>query len=486
MATSIKISQLPELLTPTSASFTVMIDDGITHKITAGTLKNTFTANLATTTSVNIVSASAWGAFQSASAYSASGFLADTTQSSQITALSQSVATTFSASNYTIATNSASFSGRIDGFATTGSNVFIGNQTVTGSIYTSGSNTLVGITTLTGSLFVSGTLVITGSLILSGSQTLKLTGSLRVLGTSSFQGEHTLSGSNTIIGNTTMSGSVNISGSTIQYGNNTLIGNNTITGSNTLSGSNTISGSNYILGNTIMSGSLNISGSQTRYGITRNVGTWDLTGSMNVSGSITQIGNNTLIGNTILSGSIEVSGSFTGSLNIKGDVNVISGSSFYRWGNKLFNYASYYHTGSQNLTQNIVYSGSLSSIDYENGFIRSGSNGNKNKIYALNTGIYNMQYSLQFETTNNSAAQIDVWFAKDGNDMPYTDSIFYIPTTGYGIGAVNVVTEIISGSYIELKYATADVNAAVNTVSGSGAYSRPQSPAIILTLTQIS
>lgn len=47
-------------------------------------------------------------------------------------------------------------------FATTGSNTFIGNQTVTGSLFTSGSNTLIGTTQLTGSFNVSGSQVIKG------------------------------------------------------------------------------------------------------------------------------------------------------------------------------------------------------------------------------------------------------------------------------------------------------------------------------------
>ena len=66
-------------------------------------------------------------------------------------------------------------------FATTGSNVFRGNQTVTGSLFTSGSNTLVGLTTLTGSFLVSGSTTQTGN--------------------------------NTLIGNTLLSGSIIISGS---------------------------------------------------------------------------------------------------------------------------------------------------------------------------------------------------------------------------------------------------------------------------------
>jgi hypothetical protein len=78
--------------------------------------------------------------------------------------------------------------------ATTGSNIFRGNQTVTGSLFTTGSNTLIGFTTLTGSLNITGST--------------------------------TQIGNNTLLGNTTLSGSIIISGSTITptiqiYGNTT-------------------------------------------------------------------------------------------------------------------------------------------------------------------------------------------------------------------------------------------------------------------------
>lgn len=77
-------------------------------------------------------------------------------------------------------------------FATTGSNIFRGNQTVTGSLFTTGSNTLIGSTTLTGSLNITGSTIQVGN--------------------------------NSLFGNTTLSGSIIISGSattpTVQvYGN---------------------------------------------------------------------------------------------------------------------------------------------------------------------------------------------------------------------------------------------------------------------------
>jgi len=57
-------------------------------------------------------------------------------------------------------------------FATTGSNIFRGDQTVTGSLFTTGSNTLIGSTTLTGSLNVSGSTVQVGNNSLLGNTTL--------------------------------------------------------------------------------------------------------------------------------------------------------------------------------------------------------------------------------------------------------------------------------------------------------------------------
>jgi len=64
--------------------------------------------------------------------------------------------------------------------ATTGSNIFRGNQIVTGSLFTTGSNTLVGNTSLTGSLRISGSTTQIGNNTLIG--TTILTGSIFING----------------------------------------------------------------------------------------------------------------------------------------------------------------------------------------------------------------------------------------------------------------------------------------------------------------
>jgi hypothetical protein len=119
-----------------------------------------------TTQSANITtnSASAWGAFQSASAYSASAYQVDATQSANITSNSSSIGLlqTFSGSQYKA--DSSSFNSRIlaitssggvpagtvsssnqitaFGFATTGSNTFIGTNTFEQSVNIKSGSTL--------------------------------------------------------------------------------------------------------------------------------------------------------------------------------------------------------------------------------------------------------------------------------------------------------------------------------------------------------
>jgi hypothetical protein len=90
---------------------------------------------------ITITSASAWGAFQSASSYSASIYTRDVNQDTQITTISASAWGAFqSASSY-----SSSFANRLAGeefksttFATTGSNTFTANQIISGSLNVTG------------------------------------------------------------------------------------------------------------------------------------------------------------------------------------------------------------------------------------------------------------------------------------------------------------------------------------------------------------
>jgi hypothetical protein len=184
------------------------------------------------------------------------------------------------------------------GFATTGSNIFVGNQTVTGSLNVSGSSSLTGSLNVIGSSRITGDLTVQGNLI---AQQFIVSSSITYLTTSfssgstkfgdtiddthQFTGSVNISGSQTLIGNL----NVTIGGSTELQVNQTgvTIGNistdtHKITGSLNISGSQTLNG---ILGVSI-GGSTELQVNQT--GVTiGNISTdiHKVTGSLNISGS---------------------------------------------------------------------------------------------------------------------------------------------------------------------------------------------------------
>jgi hypothetical protein len=118
---------------------------------------------------------------------------------------------------------SASIDGRLNAFATTGSNTFIGNQIIDGNLTQTGNYIHSGSVYHSGSKILNGIFVQSGSLLISGSTTQignnTLTGNNNVLGNTIMSGSLEISGSNTIRGNTKVSGAFYIESSSLFYQN---------------------------------------------------------------------------------------------------------------------------------------------------------------------------------------------------------------------------------------------------------------------------
>ena len=350
--------------------------------------------------------------------------------------------------------------------------------------------------------------VANGSVVfITGSNTadLSYTGT-HITATKPFSGSFTGSffgiGSSSFSGSIILTGSLNITGSTTQIGNNTLIGNTVLSGSVGISGSTTQTGNNTLIGNTVLSGSIEISGSTT------------LSGSTNFSGTHILSGSNTILGNTILSGSIDVSGSsnfhnsiftvtgstfikgltnisgstnITGSFNVvDGDINIVSGSSFTRWGNKLFNYGQFSSTETQSGSANTAYAMKFDTTDFAlNTRIVNGS-----RITVDNTGIYNLQFSTQLGNTANSTIDFDVWFAYTGSNIAHSNTNVTLNkvagSNGRLVAAWNFAYPMVSDSYIEIMWSCNAATGQLQAADTQTAPSRPAIPSVIATLTQIA
>jgi hypothetical protein len=194
-----------------------------------------------------------------------------------------------------------------------------------------------------------------------------------------------------------------------------------------------------------------------------------ITGSLKVSGSLTEIGS------TVLSGSLTLSSD--SSLNIN--------DGFYVNGNKQYNYGQFSSTITQSGSADTAYSMTFNTTDFSNGItLVSGS-----RITIANTGIYNIQFSSQLHTTVNQSVDFSIWFAMTGSNVDNSNTDFSIEKVtggGFAVAALNFLTQIASGSYVELKYSKTTNQGQLQAKSTQSTPSRPATPSVIVTVTQIA
>lgn len=117
------------------------------------------------------------------------------------------------------------------------------------------------------------------------------------------------------------------------------------------------------------------------------------------------------------------------------------------------------------------------------------------KITFANSGVYNIQFSLQFVNTDSQIHDVDVWFRQNGVDIANSNSQFSVPNKhgsidGHLIAALNFFAEVEAGDYIEIMwhtYNTATTIQALAAVPASGTTPDiPATPSVIITATFVS
>jgi hypothetical protein len=122
-------------------------------------------------------------------------------------------------------------------------------------------------------------------------------------------------------------------------------------------------------------------------------------------------------------------------------------------------------------------------------------NGSNNVSYSgtgtvtvAKAGVYNIQYSIQLINTDNSGEHdFDVWFRKNGVDIPNSNTQFtIIKNNGKAVAAINFIENLAANDTFELAYAVTNTAVHIETVAGqSSPYARPAAPGVILTVVPV-
>lgn len=113
------------------------------------------------------------------------------------------------------------------------------------------------------------------------------------------------------------------------------------------------------------------------------------------------------------------------------------------------------------------------------------------KIVHATAGIYNIQFSIQMLTYDNTIDNVTVWFRQNGVDIPYSAGVATVPAIhggnpGTAIISWNLVIPLNAGDYIQLIFASNTGNTVAATYPPGTAPVHPASPSIIVTSTFVS
>ena len=135
-----------------------------------------------------------------------------------------------------------------------------------------------------------------------------------------------------------------------------------------------------------------------------------------------------------------------------------------------------------------AYAITFDTTDFSNGVTLS----NSSRLNVSQSGIYNVQFSIQFTNTTNASQDVDVWFRKNGTNIDKSNSRFgFAPRKGVGdpfhiIAAMNFFVSMNANDYVEIMWRTTDVGVSIEQYAAGTSPTRPSVPSTIVTLSFVS
>ena len=106
-------------------------------------------------------------------------------------------------------------------------------------------------------------------------------------------------------------------------------------------------------------------------------------------------------------------------------------------------------------------------------------------------GVYNFQWSGQFQNSDTVLQDATVWLRKNGTDVVGSSGVVSVPnshggTDGHTIYAWNYLIELQAGDYIELAWSATSTQVSLQTYASSSSPTRPSAASLITTVTYVA
>jgi len=169
---------------------------------------------------------------------------------------------------------------------------------------------------------------------------------------------------------------------------------------------------------------------------------------------------------------------------LTGQLNASSGGAGIR-----LPYGAFSSDQDQTTTANTATLMTLNTTDFANGVSIASS-----KITVANAGIYNLQFSTQFENTSNTIHDMSIWLKQNGVDIPGSTGYVSIPARksasagqeAHEIVGWNYYLSMTAGQYVEIYWSTTDAAVTIQAYPTSVTPTRPSTQSVVATLSFVS
>ena len=151
-----------------------------------------------------------------------------------------------------------------------------------------------------------------------------------------------------------------------------------------------------------------------------------------------------------------------------------------------FPYGAFSSDADQTATINTATLMTLNTTDFANGVSIASS-----KITAENAGIYNLQFSAQFQNTDTAFQDAYIWLRQNGVDITGSTGFVSIPnrhagTDGHTIVGWNYFLSMAENDYIEIYWSIPNAAVSIQHLAASGTPTKPSTQSVVATLSFVS
>ena len=154
-------------------------------------------------------------------------------------------------------------------------------------------------------------------------------------------------------------------------------------------------------------------------------------------------------------------------------------------------YGSFADTTDQTTTANTATVMTFDTTDFASGVSIVTSGGKASRFTVTNPGIYNFQWSGQFQNSDTQDHDASIWVRKNGTDVVGSTGYIAIPSShggvdGHTIAGWNFLFSLAANDYIELWWETDDAAVTIQAYPAGTSPTRPSTSSLVATMTFVS